>query len=109
MSLTIRSTSRLNFAMLKEIGGVECWEMPEHPTIDAAQDDIIYTVKRTDRVDILAKNFYGAPDLWWVLAIANNVSLVPNGFYENQVIRVPSPSRVFTKILKRAPRYRSGR
>lgn len=103
MAVKIRNvTSRLNFARLVEIDGVECWELPEYPRIDPAPDDLRYTVDRNDRIDRLSVVFYSTPDLWWILALANGFELVPNDLNKGDVIRVPSGRRVFTEILRRA-------
>jgi hypothetical protein len=109
MSVKVRETSRLRFARLYDIEGVECWGMPEYPTIDPSPDDISYTVARLDRIDLLAYRFYDSAELWWVIALANDLWLLPNDLKENMKIRIPSPSRVYTVILKGANRGEEGR
>jgi hypothetical protein len=109
MAVRLRETSRLRFARLLELGGVECWELPEYPTISAEPDDVLYTVARTDRIDLLAHRFYNSSELWWVIALANGFRLLPSDMRENMVLRVPSARRVFTTILKGATRGEEGR
>lgn len=109
MTVKRRDTSRLKFAKLVTLEGVEHWELPEYPTIGDAPDDRRYVVNRTDRIDQLAEVFYGTADLWWIIAIRNDLELVPNDLYENQVLRIPSGRRVFTEILRRPNRGVEGR
>jgi len=111
MAIKIRRTSRLNFSRLVTLGGsnVVSWEMPEYPAINEGQDDILYQVQQEDRIDLLAQRFYGTPELWWVIAVANGLALLPNDLRPYSTIRVPSNNRVFNSILKQAPKKREGR
>jgi nucleoid-associated protein YgaU len=107
--VTIRSTSRLRYARFVTTGGVDYWELPEYPTVDPANDDILYTVSRKDRIDKLADRFYGDPTLWWIIALANDFRLLPTDMRENMQIRIPNGKRVFTEILRSANRGQEGK
>ncbi len=109
MTVRVRDTSRLKFARMLNLDGVEHWEVPEYPKIDPATDDRRYIVDRNDRIDRLADRLYGSADLWWVIALANGMELLPNDMYENQELRIPSGRRVFTTILRRPSRGLEGR
>lgn len=109
MAIRLRDTSRLRFSKLFDIEGVECWELWEPPTIDPQPDDILYTVARMDRIDLLAHRFYNSAELWWVIALANDFRLLPTDMKENMQLRIPSPTRVFNKILKSASRGKESR
>lgn len=109
MTVAIRDTSRLVYSQLLELDGVEHWEHPEYPEILPANDDAIHEVKRTDRIDLIAWNHYGTADLWWVIAIANDMRLLPNDLASRTEIRIPSSRRVFTQILRNPTRGREGR
>ena len=109
MTVRVRDTSRMKFARLLDLDGVEHWEMPEYPKIEAAPDDRTYVVDRNDRIDRLSDSIYGSPDLWWIIALANDMELLPNDLFENQTIRIPSGRRVFTDILRRPSRGLEGR
>lgn len=109
MSVKLRSTSRLRFAQLLELDGVEHWELPEYPAIESAKDDQRYKVDVNDRIDRLAMRFYGAPDLWWIIALANGMELLPVDLKHYSEIVVPSQRRVFTQILRRPSRGIEGR
>lgn len=109
MGTKVRETSRLNWTRLLETEGVEHWDLPEYPDIQEADTDVFYDVDSADRVDKLAERFYGSRDLWWIIALANNLRLLPNDMFLKQRLRIPSSKRVFTEILRRPSRGREGR
>lgn len=100
MTVHVRNTSRLRFAKLTIIGGVEQWNLPEYPEIAPAPDDMRYVVSRRDRIDQLAFSTYQNSELWWIIALRNELRLLPNDMYVNQVLQIPSPRRVFSEILR---------
>lgn len=100
MSVKIRTNSRLQFSRLVSISGVECWNYPEYPEIAPASDDERYIVDRNDRIDRLAFRFYGDPGLWYIIALRNELKLLPSDMYENQTLYIPSSRRVFSEILR---------
>jgi len=109
MTVRIRNTSRLKFARLATIDGVEHWELPDYPRIEEAADDINYVVDRRDRIDRMATTFYSDPSLWWIIALANGMALLPNDLSAGTTIRIPSQRRVFTEILRRPSGGTDGR
>jgi hypothetical protein len=51
-----------------------------YPQIPISGNDYYVITSVTDRLDLLANDFYGDPSLYWVIAAANNISgdsLVP--------------------------------
>ena len=64
--------------------------------IVADPTDQVYTVPQAGvyRLDLLSQNFYGVPDLWPVIARANNLLDAIVGFAQGQQIRVPTKSRL---------------
>lgn len=109
MAVRIRDTSRLKFARLITVGGVEHWESPEYPEVGNAADDLLYEVQAGDRIDLLSNRFYQTPDLWWIIALANEFRLLPNDLNTRDMIRIPSARRVFSQILRRPSRGLEGR
>ncbi len=108
-SVSIRGSSRLKFARFVTIEGVDCWELPEYPEVSPAPDDILYTVAQKDRIDALAQRFYGDSTLWWIIALANDLRLLPTDLTANARIRIPNGKRVFTDILRSANRGEEGK
>jgi hypothetical protein len=109
MSVSIRHTSRLSFARLITLDGVEHWESPEFPEIGTDPTDLLYTAGRDERIDLISYRFYGTEALWWIIALANEMELVPNDLYEGQELVIPSGRRVFSQILRRPSRGVEGR
>tara|TARA_R100001377_G_C3191979_1_gene110973 strand:+ start:2136 stop:2456 length:321 start_codon:yes stop_codon:yes gene_type:complete len=65
------------------------------PKITRDSGDTIITAKVTDRLDLLAKKYYGKQNLWWVIALANN--LPGDSFFIEPGTQLFLP-RNFTKI-----------
>lgn len=48
---------------------------------------------------MLAHRFYKRPDLWWVLAVANDINLPTRDFVAGMTIRVPARESVYKRLL----------
>jgi len=44
-----------------------------YPNITVTEQDTYIITKGTDRLDLIANDFYGDSTLWWVLAMANDL------------------------------------
>jgi hypothetical protein len=104
MPVEIRNSSRLKFADLLIVDGVEFWDTLVLPDPVSRQDDIIHIVSQTDRIDLLADRYYQDAGLWWVIAWANNLDIIPTDLNEGAQIRIPSKSYVTSELLKNASR-----
>ena len=102
MSVSVGRNSRLRFAKLLRIDGIEFFDLMELPTIPEQPGDVKYRVEGSDRIDSLAHRFYGDPTLWWVLAVANDMELVPTTLSVGMEIRVPSPAWVNEQLFAKA-------
>ena len=91
MALRISKRSRLRFKEFLNIYGVSFWELDELPRVPEDPNDFYYRVKNDDRIDLLATTFYGDPNLWWVIAGANNMNILPTDLQPGNLIRIPSP------------------
>lgn len=94
MPISLNAKSRLRFKELLSVNGVEFWELDEFPVIPVSASDYYYYVNSNDRIDLLATRFYGDPNLWWVIAVANDMDLLPTNLREGDTIRIPSPTYV---------------
>jgi len=101
MSIRISNNSRLRFGNLLSGNGVTFWDLLEVPPIPVQGDDQQYTVIMGDRVDTLAYNFYGDPTLWWVIALANDLEMLPTELNIGQVLRIPSPTYVLQDMFQK--------
>lgn len=98
MTVKVQKSSRLRFGKLLYVGAVECWEVLDLPTFIPQTDDLQYVVVDTDRIDSLATKFYGDPVLWWVIAAANGMEIVPTALNTGDTLLIPSP-RYVTQVL----------
>jgi hypothetical protein len=91
--------SRLRFGNLLTIQGVVQWDTLYLPTFAPRSDDISYQVQYTDRIDNLANRFYGDPVLWWVIAVANNMEILPIDLNPASTLRIPSKDYVLRQLF----------
>lgn len=102
MAAKIRKFSRLRFGTLLNVDGFEFWEVLDLPSIPEQPDDLTHRIGQNDRIDLLAAQFYKDARLWWVIAVANGMEILPTDFDLGQVIRIPSPRFVRQVLFKRA-------
>ena len=64
----------------------------EYPEIPLSENDIYIISKSTDRLDLLAQDYYNDVDLWWVISKANPNKIKRDSLFINpgQRIRIPS-------------------
>jgi hypothetical protein len=102
MSVRVAKHSRLRFADLGVVDGIEFWDLVDLPEVPGQPDDISYQVQGGDRVDRLATRFYGDPLLWWVIASVNGMEILPTDLNEGDFIRIPAPRFVLQELFKTA-------
>jgi hypothetical protein len=104
MSVVVSRQSRLRFKNLLTVRGVTFWELDNLPQVPVQPSDFYIVVNITDRIDNLAFSYYGDPNLWWVIALANDFYLLPTDLQVGSTIRIPSPTYVadtlFAKKIK---------
>ena len=86
---------------LPETTGKIIYQPTYYPNIETKEDDTYIISKTTDRLDLIAYDFYGDSTLWWVIAMVNNLPgdsiFPPEGAY----LRIPSNlSELITKFLE---------
>jgi nucleoid-associated protein YgaU len=86
---------------LPETTGKTIYQPTYYPNIETKEDDTYIISKTTDRLDLIAYDFYGDSTLWWVIAMVNNLPgdsiFPPEGAY----LRIPSNlSELITKFLE---------
>ena len=99
MTIRIPRNSRLRFADLITTGGVTFWDTLELPVIRPQNDDMQYRVQDNDRIDLLAHRFYGDPGLWWVIAAANDMEILPTDLTTTDLILIPAPRYVQQQLF----------
>jgi len=68
------------------------------PAVVQDSTDILYRVSQGGerRLDLISDNFYGTPELWWVIAVVNPGTDPLVGYEVGQTIRVPTRQRLAT-------------
>ena len=91
----ITKNSWLNIAELLEAddgSGQVFWDTPDFIDIIPQEDDTFITVdsEYAGNLDLIASDFYDDPDLWWPIALANNIEIWPTDVRLNMELRIPS-------------------
>lgn len=94
MSVNISQTSRLLFDTLLSVDGYEFWDTLDLPTFVSHIGDLKHKVIATDRLDILADYYYADATMWWVIAWANGMEVIPTALNVDDVITIPDPSYI---------------
>jgi len=100
--ISVRKNSWLNFSSLLESKGISFWDQPDFPEITPQSNDIFVTVddRTAGNLDLIAFDVYKDPDLWWVIALANKIELIPTDVIINARLRIPNLSFVNSLIGK---------
>lgn len=61
-----------------------------YPKIKASDNDIYIVSELSDRIDLLAHKYYGDVDLWWIIAVANNLNDASLSIEPGKQLRIPS-------------------
>ena len=104
MATSVVKNSRLRFADLLSVDGVQFFDVLNLPDIPIQPDDIVHVVQESQRIDALATLYYGDPVLWWVIAAVNDVELPPFGLEIGARLRIPSPTFVTQRLFRSAVR-----
>lgn len=103
MSVEIKSNSRLKFANLLIVDDVEFWDTVVLPDFTPSRNDIVHVVSQSDRIDLIASRYYQDAALWWVVAWANNLEILPSDMKEGTALVIP-PKDYVTNLLKKSSR-----
>jgi hypothetical protein len=97
--INVSTGSWLNLTELLEFRGIVFWGNTDYPEIPFSEDDtyIRLTQQQAKQIDLVAFDYLGDPELYWIICLANNKDMV-NAFLENELIRIP-PLRVVEQIL----------
>lgn len=94
MSVRVGNFSRLLFNDLLLVDGFECWNTLDLPEIPIRQGDMQHVVESIDQIDRLAYAYYNNANLWWVIAAANNLEILPTDLKEGMTLRIPEPDYI---------------
>ena len=72
-----------------------------YPKIPLSDEDLYIIASSTDRLDLLANQYYGNPIYWWVIAVANNINDGTLYIEEGKQIRIPADLPTILNELER--------
>ena len=64
----------------------------KYPEIPVDINDVYIITKGGDRLDLMANDYYGDPDLWWVIVKANPNKIQRDSFFIKSGIQIRIPS-----------------
>jgi len=100
VEVNVEKQSWLQLTNLLNFNDVIFWDQTEYPDIPISEDDQYITLnqQQSKRIDLIAWDFYGDVNMFWVIMLANDVDL-PNQIYEGMVLRLPAQDTI-DDILK---------
>lgn len=76
-------------------GKLVVFGLMREPVVKASSDTVFRIPQGMEsRLDLISNKFYGTPDLWWVVAMVNDLLDPLTGFSLNQEIRMPTRARL---------------
>jgi hypothetical protein len=65
------------------------FESTIYPKIKPSDDDIYIISTQSDRLDLLARRYYGDASYWWIISIANNLNDASLSMEPGKQLRIP--------------------
>lgn len=97
-----------DLSIIKDQNGRRKFKTTFMPYIDKADNDIYVITDPSDRLDLLANQFYGDSTGWPIIASANNLGLGTLNVDAGIQIRIPDPSK-FRDYIIQISRFNSER
>ena len=66
----------------------------EYPSIPVSADDLYIISKSTDRLDLLANDYYGDSNAWWIIVKANPDKIKRHSFFLNPGLQIRIPMNI---------------
>ena len=102
MSALIPDRSYLNISEYLSINGVEFFDTPDFVDFPENNTDrfIVIDSKYSGRLDLIAYDYLNDENLWWIIALANDLRDIPCNVFPTRKIRIPSEESVSEYIRK---------
>jgi hypothetical protein len=73
----------------------------DRPSFPPTPQDTYHTVRQGEdtRLDLISYKYYQTPELWWVIAVSNDILDPLGDLAVGDVIRVPSRNLVFSQVF----------
>ena len=69
--------------------GKEVFSIKINGNIQESMQDIIIATETGDRLDTLAFEYFGDPNMWYIVAAANKIHGANIGFKDGTILRIP--------------------
>ena len=89
-----------DLAITKDSNGRRKFVTTFIPLIEKSDNDIYVITDESDRLDLLANQFYGDVTAWPIIASANNIGLGSLNIESGKQLRIPSPDNVRDYIIQ---------
>lgn len=77
--------------LINRDGKKRSYETMYYPEFPYNHTDLYIIAKRSDRMDLLAYEYYGDPRFWWVIARSNSLPMGTMVIPAGERIRIPYP------------------
>lgn len=94
--------------IIKDSNGRRKYTTTFVPFFDKSDNDIYVITDPSDRLDLLANQFYGDVTAWPIIATANNIGLGTLNIESGKQLRIPDPNK-FRDYIIQISRFNSQR
>jgi hypothetical protein len=86
--------------IIKDSNGRRKYTTTFVPFFDKSDNDIYVITDPSDRLDLLANQFYGDVTAWPIIATANNIGLGTLNIESGKQLRIPDPNKFRDYIIQ---------
>ena len=86
--------------IIKDLNGRRKYLTTFVPFFDKSDNDIYVITDDSDRLDLLANQFYGDITVWPIIATANNIGLGSLNIEPGKQLRIPDPNKLREYIIQ---------
>jgi nucleoid-associated protein YgaU len=93
-----------DITILKDSTGKQYRRQVFYPDVPLSDDDTYLITTQGDRYDILAFDYYGDVELWWIIACANNATRDGLAIEPGIQIRIPADKNQVIRLYEKLNR-----
>jgi hypothetical protein len=97
-----------DLSIIKDSNGRRKYTTTFVPFFDKSDNDVYVITDPSDRLDLLANQFYGDVTAWPIIATANNIGLGTLNIESGKQLRIPDPNK-FRDYIIQISRFNSQR
>ena len=86
--------------IIKDSNGRRKYTTTFVPFFDKSDNDVYVITDPSDRLDLLANQFYGDVTAWPIIATANNIGLGTLNIESGKQLRIPDPNKFRDYIIQ---------